>query len=222
MTKDTTTVAGAWTNRMVLAAICFVSLGLVTTVNRSWYFVAWQLFPGAAWLAETCTASFVVCVVIYLSIRPARPFGLPRSDTNWSRILRVSAIWMAIWLSASAVAAVHMGHWIAYPSGAAAISGFVIFGPMQEELLFRGAIFELAQRVFPGGHAVIPIVVSSVFFSLHHFELHHYQATDAALQQVVFTFPMRLVFGALRSESGSLWPGLVVHFFTNLPGCFGT
>jgi membrane protease YdiL (CAAX protease family) len=223
MTKDTgsTKVAAAWTNRVALAVICFVSLGLVTTTNRAWYYVARRLFPGAQWLAETCIASFIVCVVIYLSIRPARPFALPRPNTNWSRIFRVSAIWMAIWLSASAMAAIQVGHWISYTTGAAAISGFLIFGPIQEELLFRGAIFELVQRVFPVGHAFMPILVSSVFFSLHHFELHHYQATEAALQQVAFTFPMGLVFGVLRSESGSLWPGLAVHFLSNLPGCFG-
>jgi len=221
-TGNTTPVAPSeWTNRIALAVICLASLGLITTTNRAWYFVASHFFPSAAGLSETCIVSGIVCLVIYFSIEPARPFGLPRPETNWSRIFRVSAIWLAVWLSASAAAAIHAGHWIAYTTGAAAISGFVIFGPIQEELLFRGAIFELAERVFSRGRAFTPILISSVFFSLHHFELHRYQVTEAALRQVAFTFPMGLVFGILRAESDSLWPGLILHFLTNLPGCFG-
>jgi len=45
--------------------------------------------------------------------------------------------------------------------------------------------------------------------------------TGAALGQVAFAFPMGLVFGSLRRGSQSIWPGLGLHFLTNLPGAFG-
>ncbi|HEY1768876.1 MAG TPA: CPBP family intramembrane glutamic endopeptidase [Chthoniobacterales bacterium] len=212
----------AWSHRVELVLLCLISLGLITTTNGIAYSVAQKLAPSLTWLAETCIASLIVCVVVYLSIRPARPFAMPRPDTDWRRVLRLSSVWLVVWLLGSAARAAQVGHWVAYAHGAAAIAAFLIFGPLQEEFLFRGAIFELAKRAFPSSRAFLPILISSVFFSLHHFELHGYRATPAALLQVGFTFPMGIVFGALRSESGSLWPALILHFFTNLPGCFGS
>ena len=215
------TAASAWWSRVGLTLVCLLSLGLITTTNGMWYSVAQKFAPAVAWLAGTCVASLVVCVAVYLGIRPAKPFAMPRPDTDWRGVFRLSGIWLAVWLLASIARAAQLGHWIAYAHGAVAVGAFLIFGPLQEELLFRGAIFELVKRAFPSSRALMPILISSVFFSLHHFELHHYRATPAALLQVGFTFPMGIVFGTLRSESGSLWPALVLHFFTNLPGCFG-
>jgi membrane protease YdiL (CAAX protease family) len=60
--------------------------------------------------------------------------------------------------------------------------------------------------------------MTTVPFALQHFQFHPYHLTPAALLQVGFTVPMGLVFGRLRQESGSLWPGLAVHVLTNLPG----
>lgn len=220
--KEHTNPAGVgWGPKLVLATVCLLSLGLVTTVNRGSYSLARRFAPGAEWLAEACVTSLLVCGLVYLSIRPRRAFALPRRDTDWPRIFRVGIIWLAVWLAASWLAAIRAGHWIAYTSGAAKVIAFLIFGPLQEELLFRGAIFEQAQRVFPRSAASMPILISSIFFSLHHFELHQYHVTRAALFQVGFTFPMGLVFGILRRESSSIWPAFVLHFLTNLPGCFG-
>ena len=39
--------------------------------------------------------------------------------------------------------------WRPYVTGISAVLGFLVFGPIAEELLFRGAVFELAQRAFP-------------------------------------------------------------------------
>lgn len=208
----------AWTQRVELSLLCFFSFGLITTTNGISYSVAQKLAPTLGWLAETCIASLIVCVVIYVSIRPARPFAMPRPDTDWRRVFRLSGIWLLVWLLGSVARAAQVGHWITYAHGAAAVVAFLIFGPLQEEFLFRGAIFELVKRAFPSSRSLLPILISAVFFSLHHFELHRYRATSAALLQVGFTFPMGIVFGTLRSESGSLWPALVLHFFTNLPG----
>jgi membrane protease YdiL (CAAX protease family) len=86
--------------------------------------------------------------------------------------------------------------------------------------MFRGTLFELAERSFPGNEGA-PVWITSVFFSLQHFQLHGYRADRAALTQVAFTFPMGLVFATLRRRSQSLWPAFVVHILTNLPSAFG-
>ncbi|MDQ6625776.1 MAG: CPBP family intramembrane metalloprotease [Verrucomicrobiota bacterium] len=209
----------SWVQVSGLLLLCGLSLGIITFVNGASYRCAQRAAPNLAWLAETCSTSLIVCAALYLAIRPSRPFAMPRRRTNWSRIVRISAVWLLLWYAGSCAIAWRRGEWTAYAHGGAAIVAFLVCGPLQEELLFRGAIFELTQRVFRS--ALLPVMVSSVFFSLHHFELHHYRAIPAALAQVAFTFPMGVVFGLLRSESDSVWPGLLLHIVTNVPGCFG-
>jgi membrane protease YdiL (CAAX protease family) len=99
--------------------------------------------------------------------------------------------------------------------------GFLALGPLQEELLFRGAIFELAQRSRFGTDSRAAIWISTIFFALHHLQLHGFEFNWAALVQIGFAMPMGLVFGAIRAETDSLWPGLAVHVATNLPGAIG-
>ncbi len=136
-------------------------------------------------------------------------------------MLRLAVRWLLAWLAASALAALVTGHWIRYTSGTLAIVCFVLVGPLQEELLFRGALFELAERGWPAGGPWVPVLLTTVPFALQHFQFHQYRLTADALIQVGFTVPMGIVFGRLRQESGSLWPGLAVHVLTNLPGAFG-
>lgn len=203
--------------RLLLIVVCALSVCFVTTVNRA----VGQLL-SISWIPDTCIASTLACLGLYLAIRPARPFRLPLQSTNWRRVRRLSVTWLAVWLVASGIGALVAGHWIHYrlASTVPQIVGFLVLGPFQEELLFRGVIFELAERSTLGG-AWFPVLVSTVFFSLHHLQLHGYVLTSAALSQIAFAIPMGLVFGALRAETESLWPSFVVHVLTNLPGAIG-
>jgi len=151
---------------------------------------------------------------------PRRPFALPAPGTNWPPILRLSIRYLAIWLAALVLVAYFQGGWFAYTHGAASAAAFVLIAPFAEEMLFRGTIYELAERSFPDSETKA-VWVSSVCFSLQHFQLHGYRADRAALTQMAFTFLMGLVFATLRRRSQSLWPAFVVHILTNLPSAFG-
>ena len=141
--------------------------------------------------------------------------------TPWVRVLRVSVVWLGLWLLGRSLVAVAEGRWPAYAHGPAAVAAFLLVAPLGEELLFRGAIFELVQRGWPG-KKLLPVTLSAVFFSVHHFELHRFQIDSASLSQVAFTLPMGLVFGALLLWTGSLWPAFGLHVLTNLPDAMGT
>lgn len=211
-----------WVKRnwlLVLVALVLLSLRMTTTVNR----VAGLLLEqasGAAWIANAAIPSCLAALFIYLAIWPQRPFVFPDSDTDWRSILRLSGIWLLIWLIASVAIPFFFGRLTPYVTGTADIAAFTVFGPLGEEMIFRGAIFEVAQRTFPQSRRA-PVLISTLAFSLHHFELHADPLSAAALGQVAFTLPMGLVFGRLRQLSGSLWPGLSVHVLTNLPGLLG-
>jgi len=201
-----------------LAVLAPLSLVLTTTVNR--LSGAWLVThaPGWAWLADACVPSTMAALLVYLAIRPQRPFGRPEPGTLWPRLLRLGAVWLGIWIAACTVYAWRLGHWPAYAKGPAPVAAFVLIAPFGEEMLFRGALYELTERTWPRA----ALFVSTLFFSLHHFELHGFRATRAALAQVGFTLVMGWIFGRFRKTSGSLWPGLGLHVLTNLPNAFGT
>jgi membrane protease YdiL (CAAX protease family) len=202
-----------------LAVLGLLSVGLVTSANRSTYF----LVPHWTWLPDSCLPSFLACVASYLAIRPARPFARPLPDTDWPRVRRITLLWLVLWLAGSAIGGLAAGHWIRYrlSYGPAQMVAFLLVAPAQEEFLFRGAIYELAERSQLGVGPWPPIVVSTLFFSLHHLQLHGYHLTSSALLQLGFALPMGIVFGLLRAETRSLWPGLGAHVLTNLPGVMG-
>lgn len=205
---------------LLLIVLVLVSLRVTTSVNHAAGMALLKLAPSAAWIAEAAIPSCIVALLIYAAIRPERPFALPAAGTDWRPIVRISAVWLLVWLAASVAIPFALGHLAPYATGAPVIAAFILFGPLGEELLFRGAIFEVAQRAFPAWPRA-PVLISTVAFSLHHFELHADPLSAATLGQVAFTVPMGLVFGEIRRRSQSLWPGLLVHIATNLPGLLG-
>ncbi len=176
---------------------------------------------NAQWIASTFIPAALVAVSIYVLCRPARPFALWRDDTPWSRILKLSLVWLAVWGIGSAIYASSRGAWVPYVSGAPALLGFLLIGPLAEELIFRGAVFELAERVWPQV-AVAPIAVSSILFSAYHLQLHAYHLNSFVAFQLVFTLALCYVLARLRFFSHSIWPGLALHVATNLPHAFGS
>ena len=92
---------------------------------------------------------------------------------------------------------------------------FLIFGPLGEELLFRGLVFGCARAIWPSS-ASTAVLSSTIAFSLHHIALHT-APRGFAMIQLLFTIPMGVVFALLRERTGSIWPGLLVHVATNLP-----
>jgi membrane protease YdiL (CAAX protease family) len=205
---------------LLLLAVCLASLVLTTAVNTTAGRALDFVLPGSSWLARAALPSALVALALYLEIRPARPLARPAANTPWPAVLRISFMWLVVWLLCAIAYALVRGEWRAYAAGGAALVAFVILGPLGEELLFRGTIFELAQRQFPSS-TWVPVVLSTVLFSAHHLQLHDFHVTPFVLLQLAFTLPMGLVFARLRVLSGSIWPGFVVHVLTNLPYAFG-
>jgi membrane protease YdiL (CAAX protease family) len=135
-----------------------------------------------------------------------------------TQVLRLSIVWMAAWLAGALALAVAQGHWPTYVHAWPARIGFLIFGPIGEELLFRGIVQERARQVWrrPGTPAIL---ISTAAFSLHHLFIHTAPA-GLLVAQLLFTLPMGIVFATLRERTGSLWPGVALHVLTNLPFAF--
>ena len=74
----------------------------------------------------------------------------------------------------------------------------VLFGPIVEELLCRGAILGTLKKSMSPAWA---ITLSALVFALIHGNLY----------QIVFTLPLGLLLGALAHVSGSVWPSVALH-----------
>ena len=209
---------------LLFLGVGVVSLGLTTASNRlvgNWLV---EHAPGMGWLADAVVPSLIASFTIYALMHPKHFLGLPDRQTNLTSLVRVGAIWLFAWLIGCSIAAVRVGHWIKFTystHNAAEIVGFTLIAPMAEELLFRGALFELAERAFPGNSKAV-VLSNSTLFMLFHLQFHNSQFTPSALGQMAFAFPLGLALCAMRSNSKSIWPGLVLHSLTNLPGIFGS
>jgi membrane protease YdiL (CAAX protease family) len=90
----------------------------------------------------------------------------------------------------------------------------VVIAVLVEECWFRGVVYAVLINRFPASPK-LAIAVSSVLFSLNHWQYHGFRLTLPALAQIVYTLPLGLVFGYMRSATGRLWPGILVHMAIN-------
>ncbi len=79
----------------------------------------------------------------------------------------------------------------------------VLLGPIVEELLFRGLVFQEAEKIHGG---VFAVVVSAVLFGIFHMEF----------VQGVYTFFMGLVFGYIYLRTRSLVLVCFAHVLNNI------
>lgn len=213
---DIATFKKARSSRRLLAAVAVLSFFCTLAANR----VAHYLLPQIPGIGASCIFAALVACAIYLSIRPQHPFGLWHGTVAWHRVVRLSMIWLVAWLVPQVIGAVVVGRWTPYATDTGPLVGFLLFGPFAEELLFRGAVFELSQRAFPETPSNA-IWISTLLFSAYHLQIHAYHVTSFVIVQMMFVIPLGYVLARLRDLTGSLWPGLLLHILTNLPNALG-
>jgi len=91
--------------------------------------------------------------------------------------------------------------------------GVVCFGPIFEELVFRGFLFKGLERSFFGGHGAV--FISSILFALLHVQY-------GLLVLVFILFPLSVLLGYARLKSGSLLLPICIHMINNLATCIIT
>ncbi len=198
-----------------------VPLSLVLTAATNRIAGCWLTdhAPSFAWMATTALSSCLTIVILYALIGTAdalRWRSLPAHQ--WRRVTRLATGWWLAWIAGCFAWAVATRQWITYAHGWQSVTAFLLFGPLGEELLFRGIIFGHARRIWPGSPAPA-VLMSAVAFRLHHVAL----ATappGLAVPQLLFTIPLGVVLALLRERAGSIWIGLGVHVATNLPAAF--
>ena len=91
---------------------------------------------------------------------------------------------------------------LAWDARARAFVHHCVAAPVVEELVFRGAVQQLAQPLGKGQ----AICLQAVLFALQH----------AGPAGMAYALVCGLVLGTIRSRTGSVWPGMLLHTLNNL------
>ncbi len=164
--------------------------------------------------SATYFLSFALPAIFLWLITPRRERSpMPLSPQLPPRLWLLIPAGLAVILS-SAIVNSQVLAWIGYPSssgashyGMTATQGVLLFistavvPALCEELLFRGAIFS---ALLPYGKTTA-VLVSAVLFGLMH----------QNIAQIFYTTMAGVVLGVLCARSGSIWAGVLLHFFNN-------
>ena len=88
------------------------------------------------------------------------------------------------------------------PGGAARLVRVCLLAPLAEEGVFRGAVQRRAQPLGRGQ----AILLQAVLFAVQH----------KGPAGMAYALVCGLVLGTLRSRTGSVWPGMLLHTLNNL------
>lgn len=157
--------------RIVLAGLSGLALVLTAALN---YQAGQVLQPAAGWIADAALPSCLGIWVLAGLLGTTQGLRWPAPRAPWPRVVQLSGRWLGGWLGASALVALGVGHWSAYAHTPSTLAAFLLFGPIGEEVLFRGAVFEQALRAFPANPTAAHWL-SAALFSGHHLALHQFQ-----------------------------------------------
>ena len=151
---------------LVFCFLCACSLGLITGVDDAVASVLGRFAPALAWIAWIRIPSLVVCAILFVAARPGEAWRFSRKTLSWP-VVRVALFWLVPAGYAVLVARV----WVPALPRWIDVVAFLVTGLLAEELLFRGAIFQLANRILaerPRVAAWGSVLLSSVFFAAQH------------------------------------------------------
>jgi len=221
-----------WRYLVVLSAwVLFSFLTSVLTISGVVWIMTWlhqspeQFFSPAAYQTLTAALVYVLALVIALGV----PFLVRRHKTtlsdvgltrlvSWTDIGLAPLAFIAYILVAQIVLATIIAVVPGFPADEVQDVGFspygsqidtilafmtlVVIAPLAEEVLFRGYLYGKLKAYVPGLAAAI---VTSALFGLVHLQWN----------VAVDVFILSMFLCGLRSLTGSIWAGVLVHMLKN-------
>lgn len=196
---------------LAFALLAVLSLGFVQAIRVG---VASILPVGPAWEIANVMTVFGGAL-LFLLVTDGRALWDMRPDARW---LLVTLLLLVTVLPAPIGPIFFSNLPQQAPQSFDFILAFAFLGPVAEEFLFRGAVYEVARDLWPRrvGPVSVAVWVSSALFALSHFQYHGFLLSGPSLAQVGYTFPMGLIVGYAREETGSIWPPIIGHLLSNL------
>lgn len=88
---------------------------------------------------------------------------------------------------------------------------FFIITPIAEEMIFRGWMYDWSSKIIK----LNPVLITAIFFGLHHWQYFDYRITPFAVFQIGYTFMLGLLFGEIRKKSKTIYLSVLLHVLIN-------
>ncbi len=195
---------------------CFLFMVLTSIVGTLALGVAGLFYPQllnmvpASLLSEALVILPVIIMALLTPARPAEMFALrkmPFKQVLLSAALIAAAFPVAVFCNA--VSTVFVDNTVLAMSGSILSEPFPVmlaligvFGPLCEELAFRGYIF---QNLKSGGKTAAAAVVSGILFGMIHMNVN----------QALYGMALGTIMAFAVAATGSLWSSLIMHVLLN-------
>lgn len=200
--------------RLAFGLVCVLSLVLYQAANRGVADVLWPYRDTVGFVWRWQLPAVLAAVALCVLCDGGRSWRFPLRSSR-----RLIVVLSAAWLTVLAVATfgfdVGTSHWESLRLDL--VVGLVM-GVVAEELVFRGAVFQLAERVRPGREGSLlsfPVLVSGGLFALGHLQYWQFDVGETFAARY-YTFALGLILGMTRGRSRSLWPPLAIHMVGNV------
>ena len=159
--------------------------------------------------AEVCLTAVLLVAALCLYCRVYKPFSAAQ-DRSGNKILSVFRLpakgwlfWIGIGIACGALNRLCFGKTAETSSGAVAFLLVCLLGPITEEIIYRGLVYEGFLRFLPEAGA---IVLNSLLFAAAH----------SSPAQMAVAFLAGLLFSYARKKTGTVTAPVILHILINL------
>jgi membrane protease YdiL (CAAX protease family) len=169
------------------------------------------------WLLDLHLPELVIALVLYLATGPAGTWRLPsRYDVSRRFSVGTPLVWLGVGIGSTALVMAVRG-----PGAWSKGVGLCVTHLLGQELLFRGAIYQLAERVWPArrdepdGIAFWAVLASALLWGLAQLQYFGFAFSGPLAWQVVRALVFGLLMACARPYFRSLWPGAAFQAINN-------
>jgi membrane protease YdiL (CAAX protease family) len=203
------------TPAIALSILACVSLFLISTLDRGIYHWLDGHAASLSIIADLRLTSLATILGIYFCTKRYFP---TEDRKGTAEEIKRALLLAVIWILATAYFVLIRKTWVPALNRWIDTFAFMITGLLGEELLFRGALYDLSVKTFGLKNFArfsVPVWITSILFGVQHLGYHHFQINSASITQIIYTTVMGLFFCNLREASGRLWPVVLLHLLTN-------
>jgi membrane protease YdiL (CAAX protease family) len=88
------------------------------------------------------------------------------------------------------------------------VLGLGIFGPLLEEVVYRGYLLSRMDHVLANKHRWVTVIITAAIFAAFHFQYN--------LFELVYIFAIGIFLAIMRFKTGSIWFPIIFHVVGNL------
>jgi hypothetical protein len=203
--------------RVVAAVLLVVVAGGALVLDTASTALLRRLLAGRhGWLLDLHLPELVAGLALYFATGPAGTWRLPSKGMTPRQAWLVPVVWVGVWIVATGivVAVAGRGAW-------SKAAGLVVTHVVGQELLFRGAVYQLAERVWPAkvddpdGIAGWAVLFSGLLYGLAQLQYGGFAVTGPIVWMAVRAFLLGSIMAFARPYFRSLWPGATFHAISN-------